>query len=134
MEDDLVEEDNSTHTPEKEEIIPKVETVLTTDHYHSQKSFTSWLKSNKKVETNEGTEQKEKENKNVKKDVKRNKEFEKEQKLKDYLNPGRIELSLNLDISNLQFNKLNNMIHLKITKDIFIKNRKLNVHVGNYKY
>jgi hypothetical protein len=50
LEDDLVEEDNSTHTPEKEEIIPKVETVLTTDHYHSQKSFTSWLKSSKKEE------------------------------------------------------------------------------------
>ena len=48
LEDDLVEEDNSTHTPEKEGIIPKVETVLTTDH--SQKSFTSWLKSSKKEE------------------------------------------------------------------------------------
>ena len=73
----------------------------------------------------EQTENK-KENKDVKKEVKRNKEYEqeKEQKLKDYLNPGRTELSLNLNISSLTFNKLNNMIHLRITKDIFIKNRK----------
>jgi hypothetical protein len=42
LEDDLVEEDNSTHTPKKEE------TVITTDN--SQKSFISWLKSSKKEE------------------------------------------------------------------------------------
>jgi hypothetical protein len=48
LEDDLVEENNSNHTPEKEELNTNVETVITTDH--SQKSFTSWLKSSKKEE------------------------------------------------------------------------------------
>jgi hypothetical protein len=48
LEDDFIQEKNSTPTPEEEEINQKTETVITS--YNTQKSFTSWLKSNKKEE------------------------------------------------------------------------------------
>ncbi len=62
----------------------------------------------------------------VKKEIIKNEEEKEKEiniKLKEYLNPDKNELTLNLNISNLTFNNLNNMIHLKITTKM-LANRK----------
>lgn len=57
--------------------------------------------------------------KETKKEIKIDKETEKNIKIKEYLESEKNEFILNLNISNLTFNNLNNMIHLRLTKNIF---------------
>jgi hypothetical protein len=78
------------------------------------------IKQEQSENSEEKTEKTEKEvKKNVQKEIELNKdkEREKEIKLKEYLREGRTELILNLNISNFKFNKLNNMIHLRMSND-----------------
>jgi hypothetical protein len=63
-------------------------------------------------------ETKSEDNKEVKKYNKKDKEQETKTKLNNYVQEEKSEFSLNLNISSLKFNNLNNMIHLRFTKNI----------------